>query len=223
MIMQLQTRSPGFMWIVAFVLLFTACESNVERSYWENGTLQSALGYNDAGELHGLARWFYEDGALQQEAMYRNNHLHGTMKRYHRNGQLESIAHYKNNLKDSVLIHYNFQGQKTGIEYYRRDTLHGTYSRFYNDGKPMIEGAYEDGFFHGLWLFFDAYGNVIGKADYVYGNGVQRAYYPNGKLKLESPYKNNLQHGTEKHYNAQGELERIIVYEEGEMISETFY
>jgi antitoxin component YwqK of YwqJK toxin-antitoxin module len=209
-----------YIYHLSLFAILLSCSEDVTRSYWDNGQLQSELQYNEAGELHGVARWYYETGNIQQEAHYHNNLLHGKMTRYYVSGNIESEGWYTNNLKDSVLTNYNAVGNITGIAHYINDSLHGFYATYYADGKTMIEGEYVNGLFHGIWLFYDQFGSVIGKADYNMGSGVQKAWHPNGKLSRVMHYKNNLLHGTEEHYNWTGTLELIRHFEYGHLISE---
>jgi uncharacterized protein len=209
-----------FLVCLLIIYLLQSCSSDTKKSYWDNGRLQSELQYNAAGELHGIAHWYYETGNLQQQATYRNNQLHGKMIRYHTNGSIESEGWYKYNLRDSVLVNYNATGIIVGIEHYQNDTLHGHYARYYSDGKPIMEGEYVHGLFHGVWIFYDQFGAVIGKADYNMGAGIQKAWHANGNLSRVMHYKNNLQHGTEEHYDWSGRLELIRHFEYGHLLRE---
>ncbi len=208
---------------IPIVFFAMSCSDDIERTYWENGNIQSALRYNESGELEGLAQWYYESGGLQQEATYLGNSLHGQMTRYHNNGSIESIGWYKDNLRDSLLLNYNMLGVKTAEANYHNDTLHGKFARYYADGQPMIEGEYYRGMLNGTWLFYDQTGAVIGKADYHLGDGIQKAWHSNGKISRIMYYKDNLQHGKDEHYDRQGRLLQTDYYEQGELIREEIH
>jgi antitoxin component YwqK of YwqJK toxin-antitoxin module len=66
-------------------------------------------------------------------------------------------------------------------------------------------------------VYYDPFGNVVGVGNYQAGTGVQKAWWPNGKLKREIPYVSNKKHGEERWYDDAGNLERVVVYEDGEM------
>ncbi len=213
----------NFLSFIFLLFIINSCKSeDNNRTFWPNGKVQSELSYNEAGELHGLARWYYESGKLQQEANYKHNKLHGRMLRFHENGNIESEAWYVNNLRDSSFVQYDLRGKKTGVEYYLNDTLHGFFERYYSDNQPMIEGEYLHGMLHGTWLFYDNIGTVIGRAVYKNGNGIQQVFSPRGRLVREIPYNENLIHGHEKHYGPDGRIEKIVHFEFGEIIGEEF-
>jgi len=98
--------------------------------------------------------------------------------------------------------------------------LNGAYKSFHPNGKLRISGEYKNGLYNGAWKYFDKFGRIVGEADFNMGTGVQTAFYPNGKKKRIVHYKNNKKHGREEQYKPNGELNNVIIYENGVLIEE---
>ena len=71
----------------------------------------------------------------------------------------------------------------------------------------------------GRWIYYNLNGEVVGTGNYVKGSGIQKAWYPNGSIMREINYVNNLKQGAEKWYSPDGELEKVIFYEEGVIVN----
>lgn len=219
-----QIKDIVFSWLImlATAISLLSCGKNLKKSYNEQGKLISELSYNDAGRLDGKSSWYYPDGTLQLEVWYKDGKMHGPQHRYYETGTIEEVTIYHNNLKDSISTQYSLNSEKLTEFCYVNDTLHGTYHRWYEGGSLAIEGSYTKGMMDGIWLFYDQAGLVIGKADYVLGNGVQKMYYPNGNPQRVIYYQNNMKHGPDEFYYPNGKLEKSLLYDKGLPVSETF-
>jgi len=83
----------------------------VERSYFQNGTLEFETEYIN-GKLDGTSKVWLEDGTLYSISKYSNNQPHGIWKKFHPNGKLMFEVNYE-------------YGQKHGVEkwYYENGNL----------------------------------------------------------------------------------------------------
>ncbi|MBK9290498.1 MAG: toxin-antitoxin system YwqK family antitoxin [Bacteroidetes bacterium] len=205
--------------ISATLLVGISCNSNVKKSYHENGKLSSVLRYED-GVLHGLSEWYFANGNPMMRTHYNRGKLHGKQERFYENGVLQSVSWYKEDQLDSLMQHYSIAGRLVLEEYYRNDVLHGPYRRYYDDGALFAEGAYHEGMMDGSWLYYSPDGMIIGKGEFKMGAGVQKAWHPNGQTHRIITYKDNLKHGPEEHYDPQGRLILRRIYESGIMVSE---
>ncbi|MCF8308204.1 MAG: hypothetical protein K9I68_04260, partial [Bacteroidales bacterium] len=94
------------------------------------------------------------------------------------------------------------------------------YKEWYRNGQLKIWGAFQNGLYSGKWVWWSGYGTKTGEAEYKNGDGVQVSWYPNGKKQREIPYKNNEKHGKAIHYDKSGEVNKIIIYDEGKVVEE---
>ena len=207
---------------IAVLLGFAACESSVKKSYNENGFLISKLSYDENEKLHGICYWYFDDGTPQLEATYIHGALNGKHTRYHENGKMQEISFYKNNKADSISELYNLNGDLVIRQNYLNDSLHGSFQRWYDNGTLAIEGFYSHGMMHSSWLFYDQSGSIIGKADFVKGNGIQKFWHSNGQLQREIHYQKNLKHGPETFFFPDGTVEKRINYNHGIQEAEVF-
>ncbi|MDR0970740.1 MAG: toxin-antitoxin system YwqK family antitoxin [Lentimicrobiaceae bacterium] len=205
-----------------FVLSFVACKQNNEdpnlrKSYWDNGNLKSELRYED-GQLNGLCTWFYESGKPQMSIRYKNNKMMGESIRWFDNGEIESRYYYVDNKLDSVYQLFNYNGIMTEESYYVNDTLDGPYRKWYADGALLVDGGYKKGMMDGSWLTFYPDGEISSRTMFNMGSGFQVGYHQNNYKVLELSYKDNLKHGTETHFDGEGNITKILKYEEGILV-----
>lgn len=113
---------------------------------------------------------------------------------------------------------YDVYGKILSEENYINDTLDGNYTQWYSSGKMKIKGKYSNGYFSGRWLYYNLAGEIVGTGNYIMGSGTQKAWYPNGNIMREINYQNNLKHGSEKWYTPEGQLEKVLFYDEGNIV-----
>jgi len=208
-----------FIGIGLLFLIVASCQSNNNKSYWDNGKVKSELKYKD-DKLDGESNWFYENGKLQMSAEYEDNKLNGSMKRWHENGNLQSISYYKDNKLDSLFLTFSVNGVKIGSEYYVNGQLEGPYYKWYESGQIMLEGQYKQNMMDGSWLFFLGDGSIAAKANFVLGTGVQKAYHENGTVSMIIHYKDNEKHGKEEYFSPKGVPSLTRIYDNGMLIEE---
>jgi antitoxin component YwqK of YwqJK toxin-antitoxin module len=202
---------------VLIIVFLVSCSKSTKKTYWENGQLKSEMSYKD-DKLNGVAVWYYENGEKELEAHYKDNVLDGPLLRWYENGLPEVESYYEDGLLQGRAVTYNGFGKLVLEENYRNDTLDGKYYKFYDDGAPQIAGAYADGMFDGRWIYYNNHGKIVGMGEFDHGSGTQKAWWPNGQIKREVTYVNNLKNGAERWYNQDGELEKVVYYEDGEEI-----
>ncbi len=201
--------------LILLMAYITACQSGMKKTFHENGKLASILRFDEAGQLHGRCEWYYPNGMKQMESEYSHNILDGLQIRYHESGQKQSVIVYRNGLMDSSASYYSVYGDLIAVEKYRNDTLDGGYQRFYESGQLMLEGDYVQGWMHGIWLFYDQDGIIVGKAEFNMGDGIQKGYSSNGKLSRIIHYHQNLKHGPEEYYDFEGRHIKTLHYQYG--------
>jgi antitoxin component YwqK of YwqJK toxin-antitoxin module len=178
--------------IVAGGLAVTGCNSP-ETSYWPDGKVKSEIPYNAAGRIDGIARWYYQDGQPQVEAVYMNGVLNGHLYRWQENGVKLYEGHYSDGKLEGKSIEWDFAGIKIKEQTYKNGELNGLSTEWYPSGPKLSEGEYKEGFMQGQWLFWDIGGNIMGRADFNHGTGYKSVISPMGKEVGKSYYLNNVE------------------------------
>ena len=104
------------LWLI-LVLLFVACGDNVQKEYWENGNLKSALRYEN-GKLNGECSWYAPNGKMNLRANYKDEVLDGRCQRWHDNGNLAEDGWFKDGQRDSIYHTYSEKGILASEEFF---------------------------------------------------------------------------------------------------------
>lgn len=198
--------------------VFTSCQKT-EKSYYPNGKIKYILPENEAGQVHGVAKFWYDNGNLQLTGEYKDGVLDGKLCRYRENGIIETEDIYQNGKLHGLCREFHYNGNVLSEMPYVNDTLHGLSRQFDDVGQIMIEGYYEHGYFEGKWNYHDRIGNLIGEADFKKGMGVKKSYDTDGKLTGITEYMDNLKHGREIWYNKSGKEISIRYFEHGDRVA----
>ena len=95
----------------------TSANSNVVKSYYENGKLKSYYTINELRQKHGVAKSFNQKGVLTKSFEYVNGEKVKAMTHYENGNPLLEI-NYKNEIKDGLLKRFYETGQvESEIEY----------------------------------------------------------------------------------------------------------
>lgn len=173
---------------------------------------------------YGKFTYYYEDGAVEAVIDFREEGKVSYHKNYHPSGYLMACGKYLHRQKDSVWLFYNDRGliryqvqYKSGKregqkihyhtsesgeaivvrrEHYQGDTLSGSFSEYYPNGRIKTEGNY-----------------ASGQLD-----GTVKHYYANGKLKKLLRYKNKAKDGFWLFYGKDGKKVGDQLYCEGRLL-----
>ncbi|MCG8405994.1 MAG: toxin-antitoxin system YwqK family antitoxin [Phycisphaerales bacterium] len=85
---------------------------------------------------------------------------------------------------------------------------HGPITRWYENGDLYIDGAYAEGFMHGMWMSWYPGGQVRGKGEFKFGKkiGPWIRWHENGIKRLEYENVNGLKHGRWTYWDEDGNL-----------------
>ena len=89
---------------IAFSFLFSL-KGNAQSLYkdlYPNGKIRSIGKFNVVGKEDSIWKFYYEDGTLQEESMYRNGYFNGKVFRYHTNGKLQVEGYFRFGQEDSI-------------------------------------------------------------------------------------------------------------------------
>ena len=202
----------AFLWLVS-------CGDGTTKSYWDDGSLKSALRYED-GKLNGECCWYYANGNRQMQAEYKDDLKHGHSLRWYENGSLAEDCWYKAGELDSVYRSYSAKGNLALETYYVDGKLNGKYMKWYDNGQVYQDGQYVDGMMDGAWYVFYPEGTLAATAVYDRGKGKQTGYDETGFKCMEVSYLDNQKHGKEIHYASNGRIVKVLDYEHGKLVSE---
>jgi antitoxin component YwqK of YwqJK toxin-antitoxin module len=172
-------RLLHILFVLIAVNFLTACNETVV-TYWPDGTIKTEITYDGRGEMHGVARWYFENGDPMVEANYKHGVLDGKLSRWMKGGIITTEDYYRDGKQHGKSIEWGYDGNKLLEQEFVNDTLHGAYFRWHPHGSKMIEGEYFHGDMHGQWLYWDVAGNVIARGNYEHGSGEKVLYSPLG-------------------------------------------
>ncbi len=138
-----------------------------ECSYYEDGNIHAILNYNNQEKEEGPCRYFYSNGEVSAEGLF------------------------KDGLKDSVWSYYSQEGLLLAKEKYRDGVLNGLYTSYHPTGNVNVSVPYVDGEIVGKAEWFDEFGlktlSVNFEGDKK--NGDAESFYANGKVHEKYHYK----------------------------------
>ncbi len=152
----------------------------------------------------GYNKFYYPDGTLSSEGIFKNGKPVGCWKSYYPDGTLKSEGNRKNEKLDSVWRFFDRSGHLTEVIDYKN----GIKSGYYKTYKFVKDSDY--------------IGNVlISKELYVNGekNGKSYYYTDRGKLEKTVEYEKNYKNGYEKHYDENGNIILILKYAYNNLLS----
>lgn len=156
---------------------------------------------------HGPWKWFYENGIVKSEGVYKNGLKNGLFKEYDKQGNLKKIEKFVDDLK-----------QESAEEVARLDLRRD----YFPTGKVKVEATYRNGVPEGIRREFDENGTVV--RSFIFRNGIiagegiinpdglrqglWKEYYPDGTLKSQGNYVNGNKTGDWEFFYPKGELEQ---------------
>lgn len=214
--------------------------------YHDNGAIRESFIY-DYGRLSSIVETHAEGGMPRDNDLFR--HGNGNVFEYYRNGNTFSETAYKKGLRDGSISINDFGGKVVGTGYFSEGEPSGKwdiYSKFYHviirvdfdtipgleylrfkispAKKEIEEGPALNGYRHGLWKSFDAYGEIVSEENYRFGylDGEQR-YYEGTKLARTEQYSNGNKKGKTVLYDLFGKLQSEEIYESESIIDTNWF
>jgi uncharacterized protein len=202
-------------------------ENGLAKEYLPDGTVITLIEYRrgfvvdreninrrDKNRLkQGRWKFFYPDGKVKTEGIYRDDKRNGYFKEYDDKGMLTDVGKYVNDVRQEeapelvkldVRTDYYPTGKVKTVASYKGNTPEGirrdyaengqVISAFtYRNGKIVGEGIIDDeGIKDGPWKEFYNDGQLLSEGSYRNGKriGKWRFYHPNGNLEQEGNYNN---------------------------------
>ena len=130
----------------------------VAKFWYKNGNLSTELLYRN-GIYEGPYKSFHENGNPEEESNFKDGLLNGPFKLYHENGQLERSLNYK--LSDRTIY------SNSDKEWKRRAVYDGLVSAFYENGNKSFEAVYDQGAMTGSMSEWYINGNIKKTGNYA--------------------------------------------------------
>ncbi len=105
--------------IVAFFLVIfigasfnyeCSAKTEVKKTYYPNGVLESQTPYNEEGLIDGKVKKYYETADLMAVIPYKNGIKQGVEKTYWETGDLQAAVPYNSNRRDGKAQYYDLDG-----------------------------------------------------------------------------------------------------------------
>lgn len=228
-------------------------EDGISREYSQDGTIIALIEYRRGfivdreninrvdknGLKQGRWKYFYEDGKLKVEGIYRDDKKNGYFKEYDEKGMLIDIAKYVNDIRQEetpelvkldVKTDYYLSGKPKTVVSYKGEVPEGIRrdydtagqviaSYIYNNGKIVGEGIIDDeGVKDGIWKEYFEEGQLRAEGLYDKGKriGKWRFYHQNNSIEQEGNYNNEGNpEGAWKWYFANGKVLREESFRNG--------
>lgn len=134
--------------------------------------------------------------------------------------KIESYEEYKNGLLDGETAYFAKGKQiKLLSEMYTKGKLNGQQKSYFENGNLKSIVYYSNDKINGIESY-DRNGKLLYKSIFENGTGDWRFYWSNGKISEEGKYKSWKKDGIWKKYREDGNLDSIIKYDNGRLLSE---
>lgn len=127
--------------------------------------------------------------------------LHGVQRQYFSNGKMESEINYNTGLLEGNYKKYSKDGTLINDRKFKKGKESGKCISYYDNGKTMFEENWKDGIKEGDFIF----------------------YLPNDSIKFEEHYKKGVAEGTFKEYYDNRQMQSLVVYVKGKVVSEKYW
>jgi antitoxin component YwqK of YwqJK toxin-antitoxin module len=188
------------------------------------------------GLPEGMWTAFHPTGAIKSRGNRENHVLAGDWEFYREDGTLEQVVQYAAGKRNGWEAVYAADGTLVSRTPWAEDVRSGVAEFFHPNGSKSREIPFANGREHGTGKeFAEDDGRLISRM--VFSNGVQiglekiNRYGPEGKkeglwevvrasggLQEEGTWRRGVRHGIFRFYDAQGKLERMEKYENGERV-----
>jgi len=208
------------------VIYVDGLEEGIAQEYAEDGRIIQLITYkkgfisnrerinrfDNEGKKHGNWKYFFDNGNLKLECIYKHGLRNGYYKEYDIDGKL--------------LFAYKFvDGEKQ--EFVAELTKLDVKTEYYPDGKVKVKATYKDDKPEGVWREYTEDGKI--DKSYIYKNGViigegiiteagektgsWKEFYDNGVLKGEGFYDDDTRVGPWTFFHRNGEVEQQGTYD----------
>jgi antitoxin component YwqK of YwqJK toxin-antitoxin module len=153
----------------------------IKTLYYPNGQIIEQVQKN-YGESHGVFKAYYPDGAVKEQGNYSYGKKSGEWKSYYHNGKLSLKALYENDFVIDSLTKYYITGEVKEVVFYDDNGKNIGVKYLHSSGVVNSFAPKDEGFTHGEYNNYDAFGELALHREYNGGECVSYAYIKKGKL-----------------------------------------
>jgi antitoxin component YwqK of YwqJK toxin-antitoxin module len=194
------------------------------RGYFSTGTIRYEGNFVD-DKPTGVFKYFYPQGQLRAELIHEPGKEAVEATYYHRNRRILGKGKYVNQKMEGEWLFYNEQGVLVSEHHYEDGKNHGVWKTFFTDGTVAEKEKWVKGEKNGKLERFYPDGSIYMIANYRNDllNGDYKLLYPDGKPMLTGKYTENINEGEWIYYTDEGQIQRIVVYENGVITEEKVF
>jgi antitoxin component YwqK of YwqJK toxin-antitoxin module/Tfp pilus assembly protein PilF len=181
--------------------------------YYKNGQI-SGEGLYKNDELDGKKTSYYVNGKMSEEGNYKGGKAHGYFVNYYNNGQVSGEGWYVDDQRQGTFINYDLLGKAISKIYYLDDKVHGISDYYTPSGKQDYKEYYDNGWFNKIEQF-DSTGKIMVSSKLNKGEGKVRFNHFNGRPYFESNYKYYKLNGVYTVTNGDGSKNSVLYYKNG--------
>ena len=199
----------------------------MQKTYYEGGQLAEEM-YYKMGVKHGPWNKFFEEGEPWVEATYDMGNLHGKFVMYADKNKRDIQGKYYQGVRVGTWMIFNPNGAVKQQEVYDKGVIervipyNGEFTDYYENEIPKSVYNYKNGKRQGEFKEFYEMGEWVRqeKAPSRPGEEEQMVEELRGtQLKVKGWYYNDQLNGKATYYNEDGSVDRVEVWEEGELVS----
>ena len=171
-------KSIFISFMLSLLLIFTACSNTeIKESLDPNGSKIRYSVRKGTDIKEGLYQVLDSSGKLTEEVDYINNAPNGRRRLFYPNGQLQREESVSPNASNENPL--------------EKSILNGSFTEFYENGKPKIKGKFDQNKQTGLWEYYHDNGLLKLKHNFVLGieDGPFEEYHKNGKIAAKGSFK----------------------------------
>lgn len=179
------------------------------------------------GVLQGIVRTWYENGEPDEVKGMEDKFENGPYEKHFENGQLSTKGHFTKGEKTGEWQTWHANGQLAYAETFVSDKhIDGPWRGKHPNGGDSLNGSYVSGRKEGLWTALHPNGKMKSKTLYRFGmpSGSFVEFYANGNKSREGAFggstaevKRGREEGEWKEWHENGQLMRVVSYEDGRM------
>ncbi len=194
------------------------------RGYFATGKIRYEGNFIDDLPL-GVFKYFYPQGQLRAELIHQPGEKAVKATYYHRNRAILGEGFFVDQQKEGLWRFFSDKGILTLENFYQDGVNHGVWKTYYNNGRQAELITWHRGAQQGLYERYFITGSVQIRANFENNllHGKYEVFYPSGQPRVTGYYNNNVSDKVWTFLSQRGEIQKIIVYEEGTVIREDIY
>lgn len=210
-------RTLFFTTTIILLLSSTSC-TKVEKEYFPNGHPKSEIEYR-FGKENGTATYYFKHGLRPKIVVEMKKGMkHGKMHHYFFDGSIKSESTFIRDIQEGIERTYDQRGNPVSEITFVNGKKNGPYTTWHERDMIKEKGFFKEDLFDGEWEYYDERGAIVGEGSFVQGTGSVTSYDQAGNLYRITHYINNLKDGDDIFYLPNGEVDKVIFYQEDRIV-----